>query len=186
MTAIRADRLSFRAKLDTLCADLSRGQQQKVMITAALPHEPEAVFTDEPLANLDPIVQETVKEFFESYRAAGNALFPSTHHIGVAASICTRVAIVADGRVQRERRPTELSEESLLDEFRFDAVLLAAFALAVAAVPVPLLVAGFVVPPSVTVLAGSTVASILVGVVGVLLARRAETRWTRIYRAGAF
>jgi ABC-2 type transport system ATP-binding protein len=112
-----ADRLSFRAKLDTLCADLSRGQQQKVMITAAFLHEPEAVFIDEPLANLDPIVQETVKEFFESYRAAGNALFLSTHHIEVAESICTRVAIVADGRVQRERRPAELGEESLLDEF---------------------------------------------------------------------
>jgi ABC-2 type transport system ATP-binding protein len=112
-----ADRLSFRATLDTLCSDLSRGQQQKVMITAAFLHEPEAVFIDEPLANLDPIVQETVKEFLASYRAAGNALFLSTHHIGVAESLCSRVAIVAGGRVQRERRPAELGEDSLLDEF---------------------------------------------------------------------
>jgi ABC-2 type transport system ATP-binding protein len=112
-----ADRLSFRAKLDTLCSDLSRGQQQKVMLTAAFLHEPAAVFIDEPLANLDPIVQETVKEFLESYRADGNALFLSTHHVEVAESICTRVAIVADGRVQRERRPSELDGESLLNEF---------------------------------------------------------------------
>jgi hypothetical protein len=72
------------------------------------------------------------------------------------------------------------------DEFLFDTVLFAAFTLAVAVVLVPLLVVGFVVPPSGLVLVGLTVASIAVGVVGVLLARRAETRWTRIYRAGEF
>jgi hypothetical protein len=72
------------------------------------------------------------------------------------------------------------------DEFLFDTVLFAAFTLAVAVVLVPLLVVGFVVPPSATVLVGLTVASVVVGLVGVLLARRAEDRWTRIYRVGEF
>jgi hypothetical protein len=72
------------------------------------------------------------------------------------------------------------------DEFLFDTVLFAAFTLAVAVVLSPMLVVGFVVPPSATVLVGLTVASVVVGLVGVLLARRAEDRWTRIYRAGEF
>jgi hypothetical protein len=72
------------------------------------------------------------------------------------------------------------------DEFLFDTVLFAAFTLAIAVVLVPLLVVGFVVPPSGGVLVGLTTASVVIGVVGVVLARRAEARWTRIYRAGEF
>ncbi|MCU4752203.1 ABC transporter ATP-binding protein [Halobacteria archaeon AArc-curdl1] len=91
------DRLGFRGKLDTLHTDLSRGQQQKVMITQAFLHEPKLVCIDEPLANLDPIVQEQVKSFLQAYCADGNTIFVSTHNIEVAESICTRVGIVADG-----------------------------------------------------------------------------------------
>ncbi|MFC5366777.1 hypothetical protein [Salinirubrum litoreum] len=72
------------------------------------------------------------------------------------------------------------------DEFLFDTVLFAGFTLAVAVVLVPLLVVGFVVPPSGSVLVGLTVASLVIGLVGVSLARRAESRWTRIYRDGDF
>jgi ABC-2 type transport system ATP-binding protein len=113
-----ADRLAYREKLDTLNTDLSRGQQQKVMITQAFLHEPRAVFIDEPLANLDPIIQERVKRYLTGYREAGNALFLSTHHIEVAEEVCTRVGIVSGGRVIAERRPPEMdADESLLDAF---------------------------------------------------------------------
>jgi len=113
-----ADRLGFEAKLDTLSTDLSRGQQQKVMITGAFLHEPDLVFIDEPLANLDPIVQERVKEFLLEYRRAGNTLFLSTHHIAVAEELCSRVGIVARGELVADRVPGDLDEEeSLLDTF---------------------------------------------------------------------
>lgn len=116
-----ADRLSFGEKLDTLNTDLSRGQQQKVMITQAFLHQPELVFIDEPLANLDPIVQEQVKGYLVDYRGEGNTVFLSTHHIEVAEEICTRVGVVNDGVLATERRPDELAEgESLLDSFLAD------------------------------------------------------------------
>jgi len=112
------DRLGFDEKLDTLCTDLSRGQQQKVMITAAFLHEPELVFIDEPLANLDPIVQERVRRLLTEYVEAGNTVFLSTHHIEVAEAICTRVGIVNEGRLIAEREPGALDDgESLLDVF---------------------------------------------------------------------
>ncbi|WIV67576.1 ABC transporter ATP-binding protein [Natrialbaceae archaeon AArc-T1-2] len=112
-----AARLGFASKLETLHTDLSRGQQQKVMITAAFLHEPEAVFIDEPLANLDPLVQEQVKEFLREYAEAGNAVVVSTHNIDVAEEICTRVGIVADGRLVAERDLAEGREEPLLETF---------------------------------------------------------------------
>jgi ABC-2 type transport system ATP-binding protein len=96
------DRLGFEPRLDTLCGDLSRGQQQKVMMTAAFLHDPDVVLVDEPLANLDPIVQERVKTFLADYCRAGNAVLLSTHHVEVAADLCTRVAIVRAGCVHEE------------------------------------------------------------------------------------
>lgn len=88
------------------------------MITAAFLHEPELVFIDEPLANLDPIVQEQVKRFLVDYRERGNTVFLSTHHIEVAAEICTRVGFLNRGRLVDDRRPDELApEETLLEAF---------------------------------------------------------------------
>lgn len=113
-----ANRLALGEKLDTLVTDLSRGQQQKVMITAAFLAEPELVFIDEPLANLDPIVQERVRQFLSEYVEDGNTVFLSTHHIEVAEAICTRVGIVNEGQLIDDRDPSMLdSGESLLDLF---------------------------------------------------------------------
>ncbi|PGF17273.1 ABC transporter ATP-binding protein [Natrinema sp. CBA1119] len=118
-TAAWAERLGFESKLDTLHTDLSRGQQQKVMIAQAFVHEPDVVFIDEPLANLDPLVQEQVKRFLVSYAAGDNAVFVSTHNIDVAEDICTRVGIVADGQLVTERsiNDGDADDESLLELF---------------------------------------------------------------------
>ncbi|MFB6111674.1 MAG: ABC transporter ATP-binding protein [Halobacteriaceae archaeon] len=112
------ERLGFEGILDTLTTDLSRGQQQKVMVAAAFLHEPELVFIDEPLANLDPIVQEQVKSFLADYRAAGNTVLLSTHDVDVAAELCTRVGILYNGRLVADVRPAELpADQRLLDVF---------------------------------------------------------------------
>lgn len=113
-----ADRLGFTEKFDTLCTDLSRGQQQKVMITQTFLHQPELVFIDEPLVNLDPIVQERFKRHLTEYTNDGNTIFLSTHDIDVAESLCSRVGIVSKGELVTTRRPDDLdAEESLLDVF---------------------------------------------------------------------
>jgi len=113
-----ARRLSFAEKLDTLSTDLSRGQQQKTMIAGAFLHEPEVVFIDEPLANLDPIVQERVKRFLRNYREAGNTVVVSTHNVEVAAELCSQVGVVNAGELVTEVVPSELgADETLLDVF---------------------------------------------------------------------
>lgn len=114
-----AERLGFDDKLDSISMDLSRGQKQKVMFAQAFVHEPELVFIDEPLTNLDPVVQERVKEFIVEYNQAGNTVFLSTHDIKVAEEICTRVGIIQNGRLVAERDVEEVKDEgsSLIDEF---------------------------------------------------------------------
>lgn len=118
LTTRWAERLGFSGVLDTLSADLSRGQQQKVMFAGAFLHEPSLVIIDEPLANLDPVVQERVKDFLRDYQAAGNTVLISTHDVSVAAELCSRVGILHRGQLVANVPPADLPPgQSLLDVF---------------------------------------------------------------------
>lgn len=113
-----ADDLGFTSKLDTLATDLSRGEQQKVMIAAAFMHEPDVVFIDEPLVNLDPLVQERIKDLLTGYGQQEKTIFLSTHNVEVASEICSEVGILYEGDLLAEVRPDELADdETLLDVF---------------------------------------------------------------------
>jgi ABC-2 type transport system ATP-binding protein len=112
-----ADRLEFAGVLDALATGLSEGERQRVMLAAAFLHDPDLVFIDEPLVNLDPIMQEQVKDVLADYCARGNTLFLSTHYVDVAAELCTHVGIVEDGRLVAECDPREMSEDELLEYF---------------------------------------------------------------------
>ncbi|MCJ7450716.1 MAG: ABC transporter ATP-binding protein [Candidatus Nanohaloarchaeota archaeon QJJ-9] len=94
-----SDRLEFKDSLDKMNKDLSKGEKQKVMITQAFIHEPELVFIDEPLINLDPVIQEKVKSYFKEYHSEGKTLFLSTHVMSLAEEVCTRVGILKEGRL---------------------------------------------------------------------------------------
>ncbi|MFP4590167.1 MAG: ABC transporter ATP-binding protein [Halobacteriales archaeon] len=112
-----ADRFDFAGVLDTLSTDLSRGQQQKVMLAAAFLHDPAAVLIDEPLTNLDPLVQERVKALLRERHDEGTTIVLSTHNVEVAADLCSHVAIVNDGRLLAEVRPADLGDRSLLEVY---------------------------------------------------------------------
>ncbi|WP_135302677.1 ABC transporter ATP-binding protein [Haloarcula amylovorans] len=112
-----ADRLEFAGVLDALSTGLSEGERQRVMLAAAFLHDPDLVFIDEPLVNLDPIMQERVKEQLAAYCSRGNTLFLSTHYVDVAAELCTHVGIVDDGELVAECDPRGMTEEELLAYF---------------------------------------------------------------------
>ncbi|MCU4717990.1 ABC transporter ATP-binding protein [Halapricum hydrolyticum] len=113
-----AAKLSFEDKLDTLATNLSEGERQRVMLAQAFFHEPSLVFIDEPLVNLDPILQEEVKDHLQAYCEAGNTLFLSTHFVDVAEELCTQVGILRAGQLLGTTDPRTLeSEQSLLEYF---------------------------------------------------------------------
>jgi ABC-2 type transport system ATP-binding protein len=111
-----AAKFEFKGVLDTLSTDLSEGQRQRVMLAQVFIHEPDLVFIDEPLVNLDPLMQAEVKTHLREYCASGNTLFLSTHFMEVAEQLCTRVGIIADGRLRTERDPATL-DAGLLETF---------------------------------------------------------------------
>lgn len=112
-----AHRLAFSDALDSLTGNLSEGQRQRVMLAGAFIHEPELVFIDEPLVNLDPVMQEQVKRHLADYCASGNTLFLSTHYVDVAQELCTRVGIMNEGTLLAECDPGKFDGDGLLDFF---------------------------------------------------------------------
>lgn len=97
-----SERLEIEHKLDSLNSNLSRGQQQKVMFISAFLHNPEMVFIDEPLANLDPQIQTKIKKYLKDYNDQGNTVILSTHYTEAALELCDKIGIMRDGKLVEE------------------------------------------------------------------------------------
>jgi ABC-2 type transport system ATP-binding protein len=89
----------FEDQKNSLCKDLSRGTRQKLMFAQAFLHEPELAIIDEPLINLDPVMQRKVKDFLKGYVKNGGTVFISTHILEIAKEICTSIGIIYKGKL---------------------------------------------------------------------------------------
>jgi len=77
----------------------SKGMLQRVGIAQALINEPEVVFLDEPMSGLDPIGRREIRELILRLRDRGCTVFFSSHVLSDAETLCSRVAIMAKGRL---------------------------------------------------------------------------------------
>ena len=110
--------LDFEDQKNALCKDLSRGTRQKLMVAQAFLHEPQIAFIDEPLINLDPIIQRILKDFLLDYIKQGNTVFFSTHVLEIAEEICTQIGIIDKGKLLHQGPITELKKKKQhLEEF---------------------------------------------------------------------
>ncbi len=89
----------FEDQKNSLCKDLSRGTRQKLMFAQAFLNEPELAIIDEPLINLDPVMQRKVKDFLKGYVKNGGTIFISTHILEIAKQICTSIGIIYKGKL---------------------------------------------------------------------------------------
>lgn len=84
---------------DSLIEGFSHGMKQKVIMAAALIHEPRIIVVDEPMVGLDPRSAALVKDLFQELAADGVTIFLSTHTLSVVEEICTRVGVIHRGRM---------------------------------------------------------------------------------------
>jgi ABC-2 type transport system ATP-binding protein len=77
--------------------ELSKGNQQKVQLIAAILHEPAVLIMDEPFVGLDPVNVALLKEAFEEMRARGSTLIFSTHQMDTVEELCDSVALIDRG-----------------------------------------------------------------------------------------
>jgi ABC-2 type transport system ATP-binding protein len=88
----------------------SKGMIQRVGIAQALLNEPDVVFLDEPMSGLDPLGRRDVRSLILELRDQGRTVFFSSHILADAEALCSRVAIVAGGRLAAIGRLGELAE----------------------------------------------------------------------------
>jgi ABC-2 type transport system ATP-binding protein len=88
----------------------SKGMIQRVGIAQALLNEPEVLFLDEPMSGLDPLGRRDVRSLILELRDQGRTVFFSSHILADAEALCSRVAVVAGGRLAATGRLGELAE----------------------------------------------------------------------------
>lgn len=85
-------------KRDALAQELSRGMRQKVAISCAYLHAPDAILFDEPLTGLDPHGIRTLKESIRERARSGGAIVISSHLLTMVEDLCTHLLILTNGR----------------------------------------------------------------------------------------
>lgn len=93
------ERLSVTSFADQLAEGFSHGMKQRVVLAAALLHEPEVLVVDEPMVGLDPRTARSVKDMFRMWANDGRTVFMSTHTLDVAEAIADRIGIIHHGRI---------------------------------------------------------------------------------------
>jgi len=86
----------------------SKGMLQRVGLAQALLNDPEVVFLDEPMSGLDPLGRRDVRQLILELRDQGRTVFFSSHILADAEALCSRVAVVAKGRLAASGRLTEI------------------------------------------------------------------------------
>ena len=100
--------LSFETLTDKLLGAYSKGMRRKVVITAALLHNPPVVFFDEPLDGLDANAAVGFKALIQTLAREGKTIVYSSHILDVVERVCDRVIIIDKGRLLVDGRPDEL------------------------------------------------------------------------------
>ncbi len=77
----------------------SKGMRQRTGIAQALINDPKLLFLDEPTSGLDPIAHAELRDIVGSLRGEGKTVFLSSHQLADVELICTRVAIIHNGKL---------------------------------------------------------------------------------------
>lgn len=93
-----AMRFDLSDVLDKPMQSYSHGMRQKMMVAAALVHDPAVWILDEPLTGLDPKSAYTLKNMMREHADAGNSVLFSTHVLEVAEKLCDKVIIINHGQ----------------------------------------------------------------------------------------
>lgn len=100
----------------------SKGMRQKILIAAALLHNPELILLDEPLSGLDVNAAMLIKDLIAALAASGKTILYSSHVLDVVEKVCDRVLIIHKGALIADSTPEELKAatdaSTLEDVFR--------------------------------------------------------------------
>lgn len=103
----RTERIAYYAKqfgmeqsLGERMSSYSHGMRQKIMIIAALVHNPKVWILDEPMVGLDPQAAYNLKQMMRKHADEGNSVLFSTHVLEVAEKLCDKVIVISHGKIK--------------------------------------------------------------------------------------
>ena len=102
----------------------SHGMKQRLIIAAALLHEPRVIVVDEPMVGLDPAAIKMVKDILKGLARQGTTIFMSTHTLSVAEDLCDRIGIIHRGNLIAMGTTRELKRMARVQEADLEAVFL--------------------------------------------------------------
>jgi len=102
------DKVGIGAERKLQLRKFSKGMVQRVGIAQALINDPEVVFLDEPMSGLDPLGRRDVRALILELRDKGKTVFFSSHILADAEALCSRVAVVAGGRLAASGRLNDI------------------------------------------------------------------------------
>jgi len=86
----------------------SKGMKQRVLLSAALMHDPKLLIFDEPLSGLDVVTARLFKDLLQELAAEGKAILYISHVLEVVELVCDRVIVIASGKILADAPPSEL------------------------------------------------------------------------------
>lgn len=105
------DFISFDRSIHTLVRDLSGGIKQQVSLVAALLHDPEIIFLDEPTAGVSPASRSRFWSLIRGLSERGKTVFVTTHYMDEAEQ-CGRIALMREGKVIALDTPESLKQST--------------------------------------------------------------------------
>lgn len=88
----------------------SKGMRQRVLMAAALLHDPKVLILDEPLSGLDVLSSRLFRDLLQELAAAGKAVLYISHVLEIVEQLCDRVVVIAEGQVLADAAPAELTQ----------------------------------------------------------------------------
>ena len=95
-------------KADKKTKTYSKGMKQRLLLCMALMCDPKILFLDEPTSGLDVQSSIVIKRIIKEYNKNGMTIFLTTHNMNVANELCTRIAIINNGRIIRLDTPENI------------------------------------------------------------------------------
>jgi ABC-2 type transport system ATP-binding protein len=100
--------MDLDADANKLIVDYSQGMRKKTALAAAIIHTPRVLFLDEPFEGIDAISGRAIRNVLQRLRDRGTTIFFSSHILEVVERLCTRIGVIAQGRLVAQGTLTEL------------------------------------------------------------------------------
>jgi len=111
--------LGLADKGDANMRQLSGGMKRRVLVAQALVHKPQVIVLDEPTAGVDVELRQTLWQFIAKLNRQGSTVLLTTHYLEEAEALCSRIAMLKQGRVVALEQTSELLRAASSNVLRF-------------------------------------------------------------------